>query len=67
MAVGLGLAAVSQVEDAPVGVIAVWVLALVITGAGIGMAWPHLSAWAMGSVDDPARAVPPRRRSTPSN
>jgi MFS family permease len=53
MAVGLGLAAVSQVENAPVGVIAVWVLALMITGAGIGAAWPHLSAWAMGSVDEP--------------
>ena len=26
-----------------------------IAGAGIGIAWPHLSAWAMGSVvDDPA-------------
>jgi MFS family permease len=54
MAVGLGLAAVSQVEDASGLVIAVWVLALVITGCGVGMAWPHLSAWAMGSTDDPA-------------
>ncbi len=53
MAAGLGLGAVSQFEDAPVGVIAVWVLALVVTGTGVGMAWPHLSAWAMGSVDDP--------------
>jgi MFS family permease len=53
MAIGLGVAAVSQVEDAPVGLIAVWVLALVITGTGIGTAWPHLSAWAMGSVADP--------------
>ena len=44
----------SQFEDAPVGLIAVWVVALVITGAGVGMAWPHLSAWAMGCVDDPA-------------
>jgi MFS family permease len=53
MAAGLGIAAVSQFEDAPVGVIAVWVVALMITGTGVGMAWPHLSAWAMGSVDDP--------------
>jgi MFS family permease len=53
MAVGLGLAAVSQFEDVPVGVIAVWVLALIVSGTGVGMAWPHLSAWAMGSVDDP--------------
>lgn len=54
MAVGLGLAAVSQFADASGGLIAVWVLALVITGCGVGMAWPHLSAWAMGSTDDPA-------------
>ncbi|TPG32186.1 MFS transporter [Mycolicibacterium hodleri] len=54
MAAGLGIAAVGQIDDAPVLVIAVWVVALVITGAGVGMAWPHLSAWAMGSSDDPA-------------
>lgn len=54
MAVGLGLAAVSQDDGATGGVVAVWVVALVITGAGVGMAWPHLSAWAMGGVDDPA-------------
>ena len=35
-------------------VVAVWAAALVITGTGVAMAWPHLSAWAMGSVDDPA-------------
>jgi MFS family permease len=52
MALGLALAAVSQAEDAPGGLIAVWVVALAVTGVGVGMAWPHLSAWAMGSVDD---------------
>ncbi|MFV8051222.1 MFS transporter [Mycobacterium sp. 48b] len=31
-----------------------WAAALAVTGAGIGIAWPHLSAWAMSSVDDPA-------------
>jgi MFS family permease len=54
MAVGLGIAAVSQFEDASGLVIAVWVVALLITGTGVGVAWPHLSAWAMGSSDDPA-------------
>jgi MFS family permease len=54
MAIGLGVAAVSQFDDAPGIVIVVWVIALVITGTGVGMAWPHLSAWAMGSTDDPA-------------
>ena len=27
---------------------------LLISGAGIGIGWPHLSAWAMSKVDDPA-------------
>ncbi len=52
MSAGLALAAVTQVEDAPGLLIAVWVLALALTGTGVGMAWPHLSAWAMGCVDD---------------
>jgi MFS family permease len=54
MAIGLGLASLSQVQDAPLGVIAVWVVALATTGVGVGMAWPHLSAWAMGGTDDPS-------------
>jgi MFS family permease len=54
MACGLGLSALTQIADAPIGVVAVWALALATTGIGIGMAWPHLSAWAMGCVDDPA-------------
>lgn len=53
MAAGLTLAAVSQVDDASGLVIAVWVIALTITGVGVGIAWPHLSAWAMGSAEDP--------------
>lgn len=52
MAVGLALGAVTQVDNAPVGVVGLWALALTITGAGIGVAWPHLSAWAMSCVDD---------------
>ena len=54
MAVGLAVAAVSQFDDASLGIVAVWAAALMTTGIGIGMAWPHLSAWAMGCVDDPA-------------
>lgn len=52
MAVGLVVAGVSQVSQAPLGVVAVWAGALMVTGLGVGMAWPHLSAWAMGSVDE---------------
>ncbi len=52
LAVGLALGALTQVENAPVGVVVLWALALLITGTGIGAAWPHLSAWAMSCVDD---------------
>jgi MFS family permease len=52
MVVGLVLTAATQVDNAPVGVAVVWALALTITGAGIGAAWPHLSAWAMQRVDN---------------
>ena len=54
MATGLALAALTQYDDAPMGLVAAWAVALLITGIGVGIAWPHLSAWAMGCVDDPA-------------
>jgi MFS family permease len=53
MAAGLAVGAVTQYQNAAFGLIALWVLALLITGAGVGIAWPHLSAWAMSCVDDP--------------
>ncbi len=52
IAVGLMLAAVTQVDDAPVALVVTWAVALTITGAGIGAGWPHLSAWAMQCVDE---------------
>ncbi|MDF2829399.1 MAG: arabinose efflux permease family protein [Mycobacterium sp.] len=54
MATGLAVGAMTFVDGATAGIVAVWVVALAITGTGVGIAWPHLSAWAMGSVDDPA-------------
>jgi MFS family permease len=54
MATGLAIAALTQFEQAPAGLVAVWAAALLITGTGVGIAWPHLSAWAMSCVDDPA-------------
>jgi hypothetical protein len=51
MAVGLGLAALAQRDGAGPGLVAVWALALGISGIGIGAAWPHLSVWAMGSIE----------------
>ncbi len=53
MAAGLGLAALVRAQPAGSGVITAWAVGLVISGAGIGMAWPHLSAWAMGAVVEP--------------
>jgi len=54
MATGLALGALTQFADAALWLVAVWAAALMITGAGVGIAWPHLSAWAMCCVDDPA-------------
>jgi len=54
MAGGLALAGVTHVQDATAGVVIVCAVALLAVGVGIGAAWPHLSAWAMSDVDDPA-------------
>ena len=54
MASGLTISALTQHEDASPVLVALWAVGLVTTGAGVGIAWPHLSAWAMGKVDDPA-------------
>ena len=52
--VGLLLAAVTVRAEPGGWLLAVWVLAFLITGAGTGIAWPHLSTAAMSSVSDPA-------------
>lgn len=54
MAIGLALIAIALRDDASPGFVALWAVALLITGTGVGIAWPHLSAWAMSRVDDPA-------------
>ena len=54
MATGLVIGALTQHENAGPVLVAAWAVGLVVSGAGIGMAWPHLSAWAMSKVDDPA-------------
>jgi MFS family permease len=56
MASGLALGAVTQRANAPVSIIALWALALLITGIGIGIAWPHLAVRAMDTVDDPSES-----------
>ncbi|ODQ86349.1 MFS transporter [Mycolicibacterium holsaticum] len=54
MAIGLAVTAATVSDDASAARVAVWAFALFVTGAGVGLAWPHLSAWAMSRVDDPA-------------
>lgn len=54
MAVGLGAGALLVRDGMPGWLALLWALTLVVTGAGIGMAWPHLSVWAMSGVDDQA-------------
>ena len=56
MAAGLAIGTITQRDDASFGLVVVWALALLVAGIGIGMAWPHLSARAMDSVDDPAES-----------
>ena len=50
MAAGLGLSVLAIRDGAGPIAIAAWALALAVSGAGIGAAWPHLSVWAMGSI-----------------
>jgi hypothetical protein len=54
MAGGLALAGITHVQNATAGIVIVCAVALLAVGVGIGAAWPHLSAWAMSDVDDPA-------------
>ncbi len=52
MAAGLVAAMSVQSDEVSTAAAIGWAAALVLTGIGIGAAWPHLSAWAMASVDD---------------
>ena len=54
VASGLALGAVARHGDGSAPTAALWAVALLIAGVGIGMAWPHLSVRAMASVNDPA-------------
>ncbi|MFQ6325862.1 MFS transporter [Nocardia sp. CWNU-33] len=56
LTVGLTLSALTQIRHAGLSTLLVWVLCMMIAGAGIGLAWPHLSAAVMASSPDPAEA-----------
>jgi len=55
MSAGLAVVAFTRMSHYnPTAVGAIWALALLVVGIGVGAGWPHLSAWAMSCVDDPA-------------
>jgi MFS family permease len=56
LAGGLTLLALSQMPAAPAPVVWLWVVGLLVAGAGIGVQWPHIATAAMGSETDPAEA-----------
>ncbi|MGH3725871.1 MAG: MFS transporter [Mycobacterium sp.] len=56
VAAGLVLAGALQRADATGLEIGLWAIGFAVTGAGIGMAWPHLAAAAMSVSSDPAES-----------
>ncbi|MDR8412388.1 MFS transporter [Nonomuraea sp. 3-1Str] len=53
LALGFLVQGLLQRQDAPVWLVLVWVPVLFIAGAGIGLAYPHLSVAVMSSTQDP--------------
>ncbi|MEV6033962.1 MFS transporter [Nonomuraea sp. NPDC052116] len=53
LAAGLLVQGLLQREETPLWLVAVWVPVLFVAGAGIGLAYPHLSVAAMSSTRDP--------------
>ncbi|MGW0203890.1 MFS transporter [Nonomuraea sp. NPDC003201] len=53
LAAGLLVQGLLQREETPLWLVAVWVPVLFVAGAGIGLAYPHLSVAAMSSTQDP--------------
>ncbi|WP_433211119.1 MFS transporter [Microtetraspora malaysiensis] len=53
LAAGLLVQGLLQREDTPIWLVLVWVPVLFVAGAGIGLAYPHLSVAAMSSTRDP--------------
>ncbi|WP_214316515.1 MFS transporter [Nonomuraea sediminis] len=53
LAAGLVVQGLLQREDTPMWLVLVWVPVLFVAGAGIGLAYPHLSVAAMSSTQDP--------------
>ncbi|MEV4198550.1 MFS transporter [Micromonospora globbae] len=56
LAAGLAVTGLTQWDGAGPVTVAVWFTGLVVAGAGIGIAFPHLIVATMGVSDDPAEA-----------
>ncbi|MCA1004757.1 MFS transporter [Rhodococcus hoagii] len=54
---GLTLMAVVLAEQAGGGRVALWAAGLILAGAGIGIAWPHLAVGAMNTVAEPGEGA----------
>ncbi|MGW6503623.1 MFS transporter [Nonomuraea angiospora] len=53
LAAGLFVQGLLQRQETPLWLVAVWVPVLFVAGAGIGLAYPHLSVAALSSTRDP--------------
>lgn len=56
LALGLAVTGMFQQEDAGAWLVVVWLAGLVVAGAGIGLAFPHVVVAVMGNSPDPAEA-----------
>jgi MFS family permease len=56
LALGLAVTGAFQQNDAGTWLVVVWLVGLVVAGAGIGLAFPHVVVAVMGSSPDPAEA-----------
>lgn len=57
VAAGLAIMAVVLAEQAGSDRVALWATGLIVAGAGIGIAWPHLAVGAMNAVAEPAEGA----------
>jgi predicted MFS family arabinose efflux permease len=57
VAAGLAIMAVALAEPAGSARVALWAAGLIIAGAGIGIAWPHLAVGAMNAVTGPGEGA----------
>ncbi|WP_225731240.1 MULTISPECIES: MFS transporter [unclassified Nocardia] len=54
LSTGLFLTAIFQIRSGGIAMIIVWIVCMMVAGAGIGLAWPHLATAVMGASPDPA-------------